>query len=57
MIGSGEILIIIAAAVFLFGGKKVVDWAKSLGEAKRTFDNEVKKNPEKEDSKESKKSD
>ena len=38
MIGGTELLIIAGLAVFLFGGKKVVDWAKSIGQAKKEFD-------------------
>lgn len=40
MIGTTEIIIIIGAAVFLFGGKKVVDWARSMGQAKKVFEEE-----------------
>lgn len=32
-IGSTEILIIALVILFLFGSKKLTDWAKSLGEA------------------------
>ena len=38
MIGMTEIMIVCAVAVFLFGGPKVVSWAKSLGQAKREFE-------------------
>ena len=37
MIGMNEWLIIAAVCVFLFGSKKVITWARSLGEAKREF--------------------
>ena len=37
-IGLTEILIISGVAVFLFGGQKVVSWARSLGQAKREFE-------------------
>lgn len=37
MIGSGEILIIFLAILLLFGGKKLPELAKSLGQAMREF--------------------
>jgi Sec-independent protein translocase protein TatA len=40
-IGTTEIIIIVAAAIFLFGGKKVIDWARSAGQAKRVYEEEV----------------
>lgn len=42
MIGATEIIVIIGAGVFLFGGKKVVDWARSVGQAKKVFETESK---------------
>lgn len=45
MIGTTEIIIIVAAAVFLFGGKKVVDWARSIGKAKRAYEEESEDKP------------
>ena len=45
MIGLNEWLIIGGVCVFLFGSKKVIQWARSLGEAKKEFKkaSEVKK--------------
>lgn len=37
MIGTGEILIIFLAILLLFGGKKLPELAKSLGQAMREF--------------------
>ena len=45
-LGMTEILIIAGVAVFLFGGSKVVSWARSLGQAKKEFDNAAKQEPE-----------
>lgn len=43
MIGTTEIIIILAVAVFFFGGKKVLEWAKSTGQAKKVFKEESEK--------------
>jgi len=48
MIGATEIIIIVAAAIFLFCGKKVVDWARSVGQAKRVYEEESQKGKKKE---------
>jgi TatA/E family protein of Tat protein translocase len=40
-IGTTEWLIIGGIALFLFGAPKLVDWAKSIGKAKRTYEEEV----------------
>jgi len=38
VIGPLEIVVIIAAiAIFFFGKDKVIEWAKSLGQAKKAF--------------------
>jgi Sec-independent protein translocase protein TatA len=36
-LGTTEILIIVGAALMLFGAPKVVHWAKALGQAKREY--------------------
>jgi Sec-independent protein translocase protein TatA len=41
-LGLTEILIIVGCAIFLFGGTKVVQWARSLGKAKLEFENASK---------------
>lgn len=53
-IGIPELLIILAVAVLLFGGKKIPEVAKGLGEGIKNFKNalkEEKKDKEKEDEK------
>lgn len=43
MIGTTELIIIgIAVAIFFFGGKKVTDWAKTFGQAKKEYNNAKK---------------
>lgn len=37
MIGTGELIIIFLAILLLFGGKKLPELAKSLGQAMREF--------------------
>ncbi len=37
MIGMGELVIILFIALLLFGGKRLPDLAKSLGQAMREF--------------------
>lgn len=37
MIGTGELLVIFLAILVLFGGKKLPELAKSLGQAMREF--------------------
>ncbi|MFA6915955.1 MAG: twin-arginine translocase TatA/TatE family subunit [Parachlamydiales bacterium] len=37
MFGSGELLVILLLILFLFGGKKLPELAKSLGEGIREF--------------------
>ncbi|MEO8027489.1 MAG: twin-arginine translocase TatA/TatE family subunit [Bryobacteraceae bacterium] len=41
-IGLPELLIILAVAVLLFGGKKIPEVAKGLGEGIRNFKNSLK---------------
>jgi sec-independent protein translocase protein TatA len=41
-IGLPELLIILAVAVLLFGGKKIPELAKGLGEGIRNFKNSLK---------------
>lgn len=55
-IGIPELLIILAVAVLLFGGKKIPEVAKGLGEGIKNFKNALKeekkdKEKEKEDEK------
>jgi sec-independent protein translocase protein TatA len=53
-IGIPELLIILAVAVLLFGGKKIPEVAKGLGEGIKNFKNalkEEKKEKDKEDEK------
>lgn len=37
MIGSGEIIVILCVILILFGGKKLPEFAKSLGKGIREF--------------------
>ncbi len=37
MIGSGEIIVILCVVLLLFGGKKLPEFAKSLGKGIREF--------------------
>lgn len=41
-IGMPELLVILAVAVLLFGGKKIPEVAKGLGEGIRNFKNAMK---------------
>jgi sec-independent protein translocase protein TatA len=41
-IGAPELLVILAVAVLLFGGKKIPELAKGLGEGIRNFKNALK---------------
>ncbi|HTC90088.1 MAG TPA: twin-arginine translocase TatA/TatE family subunit [Bryobacteraceae bacterium] len=41
-IGLPELLVILVVAVFLFGGKKIPDLAKGLGEGIKNFKNAIK---------------
>ncbi len=41
-IGMTELLVIAAVAVFLFGGQRVMEWARRLGKVKREFEKSVK---------------
>jgi sec-independent protein translocase protein TatA len=50
-IGLPELLVILVVAVFLFGGKKIPDLAKGLGEGIKNFKNAVKEDPKDDDKK------
>jgi sec-independent protein translocase protein TatA len=45
-LGGQEILIILLVIVLLFGGRKIPELAKGLGEGIRNFKNSVKKKDE-----------
>jgi sec-independent protein translocase protein TatA len=46
-VGFPELLVILAVAVLLFGGKKIPELAKGLGEGIRNFKTALKGDPEK----------
>ena len=48
-IGMPELLVILGVAVLLFGGKKIPEVAKGLGEGIRNFKTALKGEPEKTD--------
>jgi sec-independent protein translocase protein TatA len=48
-LGMPELLVILGVAVLLFGGKKIPELAKGLGEGIRNFKNALKGEPEKAD--------
>lgn len=50
-LGTQEILLIVVVAVLLFGGKKIPELAKGLGEGIRNFKSSVKGEEEKVDEK------
>jgi sec-independent protein translocase protein TatA len=50
-IGPTEIIIIILVFVLLFGGKKIADIGKGLGEGIRNFKNSVKNDDDSKDDK------
>ena len=45
-IGLPELLVILVVAVLLFGGKKIPEVAKGLGEGIRNFKDSLKPSPE-----------
>jgi sec-independent protein translocase protein TatA len=49
-IGFPELLVILGVAVLLFGGKKIPEVAKGLGEGIRNFKTALKGEPEKTES-------
>lgn len=51
-IGIPELLIILAVAVLLFGGKKIPEVAKGLGEGIKNFKNALKSEEKPEEKKE-----
>lgn len=46
-LGMPELLVILGVAVLLFGGKKIPELAKGLGEGIRNFKSALKNEPEK----------
>lgn len=50
-IGAPELLIIIVVAVLLFGGKKIPELAKGLGEGIKNFKSSIKTEEEQKDEK------
>ncbi|MDE3194795.1 MAG: twin-arginine translocase TatA/TatE family subunit [Acidobacteriota bacterium] len=54
-LGGGELMIILAVAVLLFGGKKIPEVAKGLGEGIKNFKSAMKEedSPEDKDKKQS----
>lgn len=50
-IGPTELIIIIVVAVLLFGGKKIPELAKGLGEGIKNFKSSVKAEEEKQEEK------
>lgn len=38
MLGTSEILLIIFAVMILFGAPKVLEWARTLGKAKKEYE-------------------
>lgn len=50
-IGPTELIVIIVVFVLLFGGKKIPDLAKGLGEGIRNFKNSIKNEEEPKDDK------
>ncbi|HCC57228.1 MAG TPA: twin-arginine translocase TatA/TatE family subunit [Solibacterales bacterium] len=46
-LGTPEILVIVVVAVFLFGGKKIPELAKGLGEGIKNFKTSLKSDEEK----------
>lgn len=48
-LGYPELLVVLGVAVLLFGGKKIPELAKGLGEGIRNFKTSLKGDPEKPD--------
>ncbi len=49
MIGTTEIVVIVAAGLVLFGASAVPKFARSLGQAKKEFQSGLKEEPKEED--------
>lgn len=50
-LGGGEVIFVIIVAVILFGGKKIPEMAKGLGEGIRAFKHSVRDEPKTPDEK------
>ena len=50
-LGGPELLVILVVALLLFGGKKIPELAKGLGQGIRNFKNEMKEPPDSPDDK------
>jgi sec-independent protein translocase protein TatA len=48
IIGAPEIVVILVVVVFLFGGKKIPELMKGLGQGVKEFKNAVKEEPKSE---------
>jgi sec-independent protein translocase protein TatA len=57
MIGSTEIIVIVAVILVLFGGSAIPKFAKSLGAAKREFEKGIKEGLKEDEKNESDKND
>lgn len=44
MIGGGEILVVLGAILFMFGGTKFSDWVKRIKKAKKDFKDAINEN-------------
>lgn len=49
MMGSTEIIVVVAVVLVLFGAKAIPKFAKSLGQAKREFEKGVRSDEESDD--------
>lgn len=54
MIGTTEIVVIVAAGLVLFGASAVPKFARSLGQAKKEFQTGLKEEPKEEDEEQAK---
>jgi len=46
---DGVLILIVIAIILLFGAPKVIEWAKSLGEAKKAFEEASSSKPKTKD--------